>query len=420
MYESMKCEITCLEEKIKNPKLRKMFDNCFYDTLKHAITYLPNGQVYILTGDIPAMWLRDSSGSVGQYIPFAKDDKDIKKMLLALLDRDYFYISIDPYANAFNKDPNGHGFTQDEGLRTPYTWERKFELDSLCYPIHLQYSLYKSLGDDKSILTDAFIKASQTVIDVFSKEQRHSELSDYYHYRPGEKEEFCIPNHGKGGKVNYTGMIWSGYRPSDDACHYGYFIPGNMFAVVALRELDEMLTSIGKNELAEKARELCKEVKHGIDKYGIVHTEEHGDIYAYETDGLGNYLLMDDPNVPSLLSMPVLTYSSSDDPIYKNTREACLSKTNPYYYKGKCLEGEGSPHTPSNYVWPMGLIMQASTSSSKEERERILKMLLDTDDGTCLMHEGIKNDDPKTYTRPWFTWCNSLLATFLLNNKDLI
>jgi len=419
MYETMNSEIEQFENSISNKKLKETFQNCFYDTLKHSISYLDKDNVYIITGDIPAMWLRDSSASVVQYIGFAKDDEDVRKMLVGLLNRDYFYIGIDPYSNSFNLKPDFAGHKEDEGLRTPYTWERKFEIDSLCYPIWLQYKLYKSVGS-KEVIPSSFIPTCRTILKVFSTEQRHSELSKYFHYRPGEKEEFCIPNRGKGGEDKYTGMIWSGYRPSDDACKYSYFIPGNMFAVVILKMMSEMLMDLSESELASEALRIGKEVEGGIRKYGIYHSDKFGDIYAYETDGNGNYTLMDDANVPSLLSIPYFGYESCNMPIYKNTRAYCLSESNPFFFKGEVLTGIGSPHTPKGFVWPMGMILQALTTDSDEEKKSILQMLLNSDDNTCLMHEGINKDNQKDYTRPWFTWCNSLFSYFLLSNKDLI
>jgi meiotically up-regulated gene 157 (Mug157) protein len=420
MYEVMKQQIECFENSIASPKLKKMFDNCFYDTLNHSISFIDKDNVYILTGDIPAMWLRDSCASVFQYLEFIKADKDVRQMILGLLNRCYFYISVDPYGNSFNKKPDYNGHKEDLGLRTPYTWERKFEIDSLCYPILLQYRAYKELGNDTSILTPAFIQTCKTILTVFQDEQHHKEKSKYYHFRPDEKEEFCIPNKGYGRDDPYTGMVWSGYRPSDDACKYSYFIPGNMLAVVILNDMVEMLNAINLKDDAKLASSLAKTIDDGINNYGITKNEVFGDIYAYETDGNGNFLLMDDANVPSLLAITSLGYVSSKPDVLENTRKACLSAVNPFYFQGKNLTGVGSPHTPKGYVWPMGVINQAMTSQSDEEKKKLLQMLLDTDDNTMHIHEGINKDDPKEYTRPWFTWGNSMFAYFLLNNKQII
>lgn len=419
MYDKMKEKIEIFEKQITNKKLRKMFHNCFYNTLDTTVEYLDNGEVYLLTGDIPAMWLRDSSASVIQYLDFVNIDEDVYKLIKGLIKRQFFYINVDPYTNAFNKDPNGAGHINDQGLRTPYTWERKFEIDSLCYPIWLIYSVYNSTKDN-TLLDDLFVRTCKTIMNVFKKEQNHHELSDYYHYREGEKEGFNIPNHGKGGDIKQTGMIWSGYRPSDDACKYGFFIPGNMYAVVALGYMSELLSIVNQHELSDKALKLQKEIDDGIKKYGIFNHYKFGKIYAYETDGLGNYLLMDDANVPSLLSIPYFKYADIEDEIYQNTRRYCLSYDNDYYFEGEVLKGIGSPHTPSGYVWHIGVSLQALTTNDEQERKELINMILNTDANTLYTHEGVYKDDDKIFTRSWFAWSNSLFAYLILNSKNIV
>lgn len=419
MYEKMKEKIVIFEKQITNEKLRKMFHNCFYNTLDTTIEFLDNDEVYLVTGDIPAMWLRDSSASVIQYLDFVNIDEDIFKLIKGLIKRQFFYINVDPYTNAFNKEPNGAGHKDDHGLRTPFTWERKFEIDSLCYPIWLIYSLYNSTKDI-TLLDDLFVRTCKTIMNVFKKEQNHHELSDYYHYRDGEKEGFNIPNHGKGGEVKQTGMIWSGYRPSDDACKYGFFIPGNMFAVVILGYMSELLKEINQNELSDEALKLRKEVDDGIKKYSIFNHYKYGKIYAYETDGLGNYLLMDDANVPSLLSIPYFKYADIEDEIYQNTRRYCLSFDNDYYYEGEVIKGIGSPHTPSGYVWHIGVALQALTTNDEQERKELIDMILNSDADTLFTHEGVYKDDDKIFTRSWFAWSNSLFAYLILDSKNIV
>lgn len=419
MYEKMKEKIVIFEKQITNEKLRKMFHNCFYNTLDTTIEFLDNDEVYLVTGDIPAMWLRDSSASVIQYLDFVNIDEDIFKLIKGLIKRQFFYINVDPYTNAFNKEPNGAGHKDDYGLRTPFTWERKFEIDSLCYPIWLIYSLYNSTKDI-TLLDDLFVRTCKTIMNVFKKEQNHHELSDYYHYRDGEKEGFNIPNHGKGGEIKQTGMIWSGYRPSDDACKYGFFIPGNMFAVVILGYMSELLKEINQNELSDEALKLRKEVDDGIKKYSIFNHYKYGKIYAYETDGLGNYLLMDDANVPSLLSIPYFKYADIEDEIYQNTRRYCLSFDNDYYYEGEVIKGIGSPHTPSGYVWHIGVALQALTTNDEQERKELIYMILNSDADTLFTHEGVYKDDDKIFTRSWFAWSNSLFAYLILDSKNIV
>lgn len=214
-------------------------------------------------------------------------------------------------------------------------------------------------------------------------------------------------------------MTWSGFRPSDDACRYGYLIPSNMFAAVVLGYMEKFLKEQYQDEaMAKEAADLKAQIEEGIQKYGIVENETFGKMYAYETDGLGNYNLMDDANVPSLLSLPWLAYCSKDDPIYKNTRAFVLSKKNPYYYEGNCAKGIGSPHTPDQYIWHIALTMQGLTSDSQEERENLWNTLLSTDAGCEVMHEGFHCEKPEAFTREWFAWANSLFALFALSMKE--
>ena len=225
-----------------------------------------------------------------------------------------------------------------------------------------------------------------------------------------------LTHNGMGNPVSYTGMTWSGFRPSDDACKYGYLVPSNMFAVVILRYMEEIAINVLKdNGLANKALGLADEINEGKKHYGIIKHPQYGEIYAYEVDGNGNYVLMDDANVPSLLSMPYLGYCDYNDSIYLNTRKFILSRDNPFYYEGKAAKGIGSPHTPNNYIWHIALAIQGMTTMDKVEQEDIFNLLTSTHAGTYLMHEGFDVDNPSNFSRPWFSWANSMFAEFLLS-----
>jgi meiotically up-regulated gene 157 (Mug157) protein len=347
-------------------------------------------------------------------------DEDVKKVIKGMIERQLFYIRLDPYANAFNEVDNNNGHKGDITDHSPWVWERKFEIDSLCYPIFLAHRYYK-VSNDATIFNQKFKDTVNVILDLFKTEQTHHEKSKYIHFRPEDDASFSVPNEGKGGSVAHTGLIWSGYRPSDDACEYGYFIPGNMFAVVILKQLEEIFTDISKDEeLCAKVTALKNEIQQGIDKYGIIEHPEFGRMYAYEVDGLGNRNLMDDANVPSLLSLPYLGYCAPEDELYQNTRKFVLSKENRFYFAGKFLQGVGSPHTPENYVWHIGVIMQALTSNDQQEIIRLLEMVMNSDAGKMLMHEGVNVDDENEYTREWFAWANSLFAYFILDKKEYL
>lgn len=397
--------------------MRRTFENCYVSTAKTTTKFLENGEAYVFTGDIAAMWLRDSSAQVVHYLPFLKEYPILKDMVKGLIARQAKYIHIDPYANAFNEEANGNCWEKDITEYNPWNWERKYEIDSLCYPVWLMEQYVKNTGES-DIFTPEVKTAFRDILDVWKREQHHEE-SAYSFIRVNCPPSDTLSCEGKGEPVGYTGMTWSGFRPSDDACKYGYLIPSNMFASVALGYMEKFLREQYQDEkMAEEAAELKTQIEEGIQKYGVVEDEVYGKMYAYETDGLGNYNLMDDANVPSLLSLPWLAYCDKGDPIYKNTRAYVLSKKNPYYYEGSCAKGIGSPHTPDQYIWHIALTMQGLTSDDSQEREELLKTLLATDAGCEVMHEGFHCEKPEAFTREWFAWANSLFALFALSMKE--
>ncbi|SFJ58714.1 hypothetical protein SAMN02799624_05120 [Paenibacillus sp. UNC496MF] len=396
------------------PEMVQTFKQCYPNTLDTTVERLHDGTTFIITGDIPAMWLRDSSAQIRPYARLAGKDDELAAMFRGTIERQAAYLAIDPYANAFNREANGNGHQSDATKMGPWIWERKYELDSLCYPVQLCKDYYDATGD-VTVFTPAFHWMLRRIVDTMSTEQRHEELSTYRF----EREDILLPSDtlpfgGRGTKVNFTGMIWSAFRPSDDACKFGYLIPSNMFAAVVLGHIAEFaIAAYGDATLAADALRLKKDVEFGIETYGVVDHPRYGRIYAYETDGFGNYNLMDDANVPSLLSIPYLGYRPADDETYKRTRAFILSKDNPYYAEGRFARGVGSPHTPLGYVWHIGLIVQGLTSTDAAEKRDIVDMLAQTTAGTDYMHESFDPDRPETYTRPWFAWANSLFGQFL-------
>lgn len=395
------------------PKLLEMFKNCYPNTLETTTKILSDQSVFVITGDIPAMWLRDSSAQVRHYLPLAAGDKALQDVLAGLIRRQIDYIHIDPYANAFNEEANDNRYDQDLTELDPWVWERKYEIDSLCYPIQLAYLFWQATGQT-DVFDESFRSAVHTVIALWKTEQRHAEQSPYRFARTDCPPSDTLRNNRMGMPVNYTGMTWSGFRPSDDACTFGYLIPSNMFAVVVLRYVEEIARVVWADpECAQLAAELREEIEYGIQTYGTYLHPKYGRIYAYETDGFGNYNLMDDANVPSLLSIPYLGYTNFDDPVYQNTRRFVLSTDNPYFYEGKYAKGIGSPHTSKGYIWPISLAMQALTAKDEAEVRELLEMLLQTDADTGYMHEGFDPDCPSNYTRPWFAWANSLFGELI-------
>jgi meiotically up-regulated gene 157 (Mug157) protein len=374
-----------------NAALQAMYRAALLNTSRQA-TYATDGTAYVKTGDIPAEWLRDASAQVRPYLYFAKTDPAVAQLLRGMIARMGKYLQIDPYANAFTIDYR--------------VWEQKFELDSLAYPITLAWTYWKQTGD-QAIFTGDLSLGFDRALETMEREQDHPRNSKYTHRE--------LAQGGKGNPVGYTGMIWSGFRPSDDACTYGYLIPSEMMAVVALGELEEIERDVYHNVIkAQRARSLREEVQNGIQTYGVVFTPNYGYVYAYEVDGLNHANLMDDANIPSLLSAPYLGYTKSTSFIYKNTRRFLLSKDNPTYYTGKVARGIGSPHTNDGWVWPLAILMQGFTAGSDGERLDVLNQLLASDPGDHLLHEAFHPDDPSKFTRADFGWPNALFSEYVM------
>jgi meiotically up-regulated gene 157 (Mug157) protein len=380
---------------VGDPRLQVMYRAALLNTNKQ-VTIASDGTAYVKTGDIPAEWLRDASVQVRPYLFFAKTDPQVAALLRGAIARMGKYLQVDPYANAFTL---GYG-----------KWEEKFELDSLAYPVTLAWTYWRQTGDT-SVFTGDLSLGFDKVLDTMEREQDHPRNSKYTHPQ--------LVLGGKGNPVAYTGMIWSGFRPSDDACTYNFLIPSEMMAVVALGNLEEIERDVYHNVIkAERAKTMRSEVQAGIQNYGIEFTPNYGYIYAYEVDGLGHKLLMDDANVPSLLSAPYIGYTKPSSFIYRNTRKFLLSKDNVTYYVGKFARGIGSPHTTDNFVWPIAMLMQGFTASSDAERKDVLTQLLASDPGDHLLHESFNPDDPTKFTRADFGWPNALFSEYVMTTFE--
>lgn len=390
----------------KHGKLGKMFSQCFLNTVETTLTAEDDGTAFVITGDIPAMWLRDSTLQVMHYMRFT-DQEPVRALLKGLIEKQAQMIILDPYANAYNHGDTGAHWTVDRPETSGWVWERKYEIDSLCFPLMLAEAYAEKHGREE-ILTDAFKQSIRTIVEVFRTEQHH-DTSSYWFERDNCPPSDTLNNGGKGAPVAYTGMTWSGFRPSDDACKYGYLIPSELFAVLTLKRIAKF-AELFDAELADTALRTAEEIRNGVYAYGLVQHPNHGIIYAYETDGMNHYNLMDDANVPSLLSLPYLGICEKDDPLYLRTRNFVLSDDNRYFYSGAMGCGVGSPHTPAGYVWHIALCIEALTTDDEDEIVRIMKTLLTTHAGTEFMHEGFDPNDPAQFTRSWFAWANSMFG----------
>ena len=414
--EAVERTISEVSSKLTNPKLAWMFSNCFPNTIDTTVEFDEQaGDTFVITGDIHAMWLRDSGAQVWPYLRLAKEDEHLRKMLAGVLMRQLRCVAIDPYANAFNKGPTGSKWESDMTEMTPWLHERKWEVDSPCYVLRLAYGYWKATGDT-SVFGEEWLQAVRTILKTFREQQRFDGLGPYSFMRRTPRGKDTKSWGGFGAPVKPCGLICSSFRPSDDATVLEFLVPSNFFAVSALRWAAEILAGPCKEKkLARECTALADQVADALKKYAVVEHPKYGKIYAYEVDGFGSSILMDDANVPSLLSLPYLGCVSADDPVWQNTRRFVLSTDNPCYFEGKALKGVGGPHIGLGWVWPMSIIMQAFTSSDDAEIRDCIRTLISVDAGTGFMHEGVWKDDPAKFTRSWFAWANTLFGELILD-----
>ena len=420
--DSIEKTIAEVQAKLTNPRLAWMFGNCFPNTLDTTVHFSEDDgeghpDTFVYTGDIHAMWLRDSGAQVWPYLRLA-DDPQIRAMLEGTIRRQLKCICIDPYANAFNIGPTGTGWMDDNTEMKPELHERKWEIDSDCYPIRLAYGYWKKTGDT-SVFDATWIEAVGKILKTFKEQQRKDGLGPYYFTRECDRQYDMNCNYGYGNPVKPVGLIASAFRPSDDSTIYQFLVPSNFYAVASLRQAAEILEAVnGEAALAGECRDLANEVETALNKYAIVDNPDFGKVFAYEVDGFGNYLMMDDPNVPSLVALSYLGIVDVNDPIYQNTRDFVFSESNPYQFKGAAGSGVGGPHIGYDYIWPMGIMLKAFTSQDDKEIQDCIIKLMTTDAGTGFMHESFHVDNPAHFTREWFAWQNTLFGELILKLID--
>ncbi len=400
---------------IGNKELAWMFENCFPNTLDTTVDHTySHGKVdtYVITGDIDAMWLRDSSAQVWPYLRLCNDDIYLKDLIKGVIKRQTQCILKDPYANAFYKDETKISeWHNDETAMKPGLHERKWEIDSLCYPIRLAHGYWKETGDT-SAFDDKWVEAMKLVLKTFKEQQRWHDKGPYSFMRSSKYATDSLPMNGYGYPAKPNGLICSMFRPSDDATVYPYLIPSNMFAVASVYQMLDIIFALKVDFDTKPAYQLIEEVNNGL-REAKVKSEQYGTIYAYEINGSGSYNLMDDANVPSLLSLPYLMPKMKDDEVYLNTRASVLSENNPFFFKGSAGEGIGGPHVGMDMIWPISIIMRGLTSNDDKEIALCLDMLQKSHGGTGFMHESFHKDDATKYSRPWFAWANTLFGEFV-------
>lgn len=407
-----------VKDQIKDPELSWMFENCYPNTLDTTVDFeMMDGKAdtFIITGDIDAMWLRDSTAQVWPYMPLIPKDEKIKLLIQGLINRQVKCVLKDPYANAFYKDLEKEShWKSDQPTPIPGVHERKWEIDSLCYVVRLSHEYYKISGD-MSIFDQNWDQAMRLIYHTLRAEQQKDQPSPYRFARKTTQMIDGPIFNGTGRPIKAVGLIASQFRPSDDATLFPLLIPSNIFAVLSLNQLSQIYSEVLKEEsFAKNCQLFADEVDQAIKDYAIAEHLDFGKIYAYEVDGFGNKIFMDDANVPSLMSLAYLGAHHPEEPIYQRTRQFLLSEYNPYYLVGEAAEGQASPHTGKEKIWPMGIILRAMTSISKEEISYCLRMLKNTHAHTGFMHEAFHKDQASDYNRAWFAWANTLFGELII------
>ncbi len=420
-FYSKAVEDTILEVKkiMADEELSWMFENCFPNTLDTTVTYQEkNGKPYsyVITGDIDAMWLRDSSAQIWPYLTLANKDLKLKNLLKGVVNKHAEFVLFDPYANAFYNDPAKKSeWAGDFTSMKPGVHERKWEIDSLCYVIRLAYGYWKNTGD-ASAFDATWQKAMKLIVKTFKEQQRKTDKGPYKFQRKAANPTDSQYGGGYGNPTVKNGLIHSMFRPSDDSTFYPYLVSSNMFAVVSLRQLSEIFsTLLNDSSFSKECTLLADEVDNALKQFAVVEHPTAGKIIPLEIDGFGNALCMDDANVPNILSLPYLGYCTNSDPVYVNSRKFSLSHFNPWFNEGKYAKGIGGPHVGEKKIWPLGLVMQALTSNDDDEIIYCLTTLKNTHAGTGFIHESFNVDNPAEFSRSWFAWANTIFGELILH-----
>ena len=418
---AVEAEIRRIGALIADPELGWLFANCYPNTLDTTVklgTFGGKPDAFVITGDIPCLWLRDSSAQLKPYVHLVRRDAKLRELFRGLIARQARSILIDPYANAFMEDPNARTnlswALRDDTDMKPGVAERKWEVDSLCYPIQLAYSYWRESGDTAPF-DSTWNESARAIVRTFREQQRKGGSGPYRFQRSANQPTETLLG-GYGAPTRKVGLIHSGFRPSDDACLYPFLIPSNLFAVTTLRELAQLAQQTRNDSaLASEALAVADEVEKALAQYGTMRLRDGRDIWAYEVDGFGNTIFMDDANVPSLSGLAYLGCAAPDDPRWRRTADAAWSEANPWFFRGRAGEGIGGPHVGEGQIWPMSLIIRALAAQDDATIRRCLRTLKTTHAGTGFMHETFDKDDPAKFTRSWFAWANGLFGELIVH-----
>ncbi|KAK7713957.1 hypothetical protein SLS57_007244 [Botryosphaeria dothidea] len=433
-----------MEGVIADPDLYRLFENAYPNTLDTAIKWkgvaANNSEeelTFVITGDINAMWLRDSANQMQSYLPVlnASDSPDsIASLYRGVINLQARYLLTSPYCNSFqppvesNIAPDTNPSASEDTVKPQYSntsvFECKYELDSLAAFLEVSDNYYNATNDLDFFGKFQWISAIQAVVKVAKDMKTPTYAADgqvldspYTFSRMTDRATETLANDGLGNPVqNGTGLIRSAFRPSDDSTIYQLFIPANMMFARYLETAATIMQQLSNAPagLAEEMGALATSVRAAIEEHGVVQSA-NGPIYAFEIDGYGSTTIMDDANIPSLLSAPFLGYTDVNNEVYQNTRELVLSAGNPYFMRGPVINSVGGPHVGPGMAWPMASIVRILTTDDETEITTALKEIVSSTDGLGLIHESINSWNQSDWTRQWFSWANGLFGQMILD-----
>ncbi|KAM5341948.1 hypothetical protein ACJ41O_014979 [Fusarium nematophilum] len=418
-----------IKSRAKDADLRRLFENTFPSTLDTTVKYFDpsNNLAFIVTGDITAQWLRDTGNQFAHLYKLLPQDKNLKALVKAVINTEARYISAYPYCGAFQPPPeSGLAPTVNDyatlvkvnpPVNNQTVFECKYELDSLAGFLKIVRSYYANTKDS-SFINDNWKAAMNQILRVIDEQSQSTWADDwtfvsYYNWTgmPGALQP-PVPNGGNGEPKLANGLVACSHRPSDDLSVFNFITSDNAMMSVELDNVADLLNEIGKMKpLSRKLRQHAKTIRKAV----WDHTRTANGLFAYETNGYGGQYIMDDANVPSLISLPYLGFLKRDDATYKKTKAALFSRANPYYAVGKNFSGIGGPHADATHPWPMSQISAIFGTDDDDEIRQRLKLIVDNTSGLGLIHESINIYNSSDFTRPWFAWANSYFAEMVLD-----
>jgi meiotically up-regulated gene 157 (Mug157) protein len=418
---AVEAEIKRVKAKIADPEIAWLFENCYPCTLDTTVKL---GEIdgkpdaFVITGDINALWLRDSSAQMQTYVHLSSKDAGLRRVFHGLIQRQARCILLDSYANAYMEDPTAKSnlsAINDKTDMKPGVAERKWEIDSLCYTMRLAHG-YWTATHDKAPFDALWSQGAARAVATFREQQRKDGPGPYHFQRVDPSPTETLMLKGYGAPTRKVGLIHSGFRPSDDACVLPFLIPSNLFAVSALKMLAQVHREArGDTAAAQDCLALATEVQAALDAHGKMADGNGGEVWAFEVDGFGNAIFMDDANVPSLSGLTLIGAADRADPLFRRTAALAWSNRNPYYFEGTAAHGIGGPHIGLDQIWPMSILTHAMNSDDDAVIRQCLRWLKTTHANTGFMHESFDKDDPMKFTRTWFAWANGLFGELMLD-----